>query len=70
MVQDDPSEVPDFFPSNDPWDIAAALLFLSTPLARHITGQAITVDGGACNTVYDVEQRAPRRGSVGSAGPR
>jgi NAD(P)-dependent dehydrogenase (short-subunit alcohol dehydrogenase family) len=49
--------------ANDPWDIAAALLFLSSPLSRHITGQAITVDGGTCNTVYDLES-VPARGNA------
>lgn len=51
--------------SNETSDIAAALLFLSSPLARNITGQALTVDGGACNTVYDVERSLVRRGSIG-----
>jgi hypothetical protein len=27
-------------------DIASALLFLSCPLSRHITGQTLAVDGG------------------------
>ena len=30
-----------------PDDIAGAVLFLSSPLARYIIGQTITVDGGA-----------------------
>jgi len=30
-----------------PADIAAAVLFLSTPMARHITGNVLMVDGGA-----------------------
>jgi NAD(P)-dependent dehydrogenase (short-subunit alcohol dehydrogenase family) len=30
-----------------PSDIAASVLFLSTPLARHITGNVLLVDGGA-----------------------
>lgn len=34
----------------EPGDIAAALLFLASPLAGHITGQDITVDGGLSNT--------------------
>jgi 3-oxoacyl-[acyl-carrier protein] reductase len=29
------------------WDIASAILFLSSPLAAHITGQTLAVDGGA-----------------------
>ncbi len=29
------------------WDIASAILFLSSGLASHITGQALAVDGGA-----------------------
>ena len=35
-------------------DIASALLFLSSPLSRMISGQAITVDGGGTNLVYDI----------------
>jgi NAD(P)-dependent dehydrogenase (short-subunit alcohol dehydrogenase family) len=35
-------------------DIASALLFLSTPLSRMISGQAISVDGGATQLVYDI----------------
>ncbi len=31
---------------NEPEDIAAAALFLASPEARHITGQALVVDGG------------------------
>jgi len=30
-----------------PADIAAAVLYLSTPMARHVTGQVLLVDGGA-----------------------
>lgn len=33
----------------EPGDIAATLLFLASPLAGHITGQDITVDGGLTN---------------------
>lgn len=33
----------------DPGDIAAALLFFASPLAGHITGQNLTVDGGLSN---------------------
>jgi NAD(P)-dependent dehydrogenase (short-subunit alcohol dehydrogenase family) len=29
-----------------PPDVAAALLFLASPMARHITGQALVIDGG------------------------
>lgn len=29
------------------WDVASAILFLSSGLAAHITGQALAVDGGA-----------------------
>jgi NAD(P)-dependent dehydrogenase (short-subunit alcohol dehydrogenase family) len=35
-------------------DIASALLFLTSPLSRMISGQAITVDGGATQLVYDI----------------
>ena len=31
----------------EPSDIAAAIVFLSSPMARQITGQTILVDGGA-----------------------
>ena len=31
----------------DPTEIAAAVVFLSTPIARYITGQVLTVDGGS-----------------------
>jgi NAD(P)-dependent dehydrogenase (short-subunit alcohol dehydrogenase family) len=34
----------------EPADVAAALLFLSSPLAGHITGQDLVVDGGLANT--------------------
>ncbi len=34
-------------------DIAAALLFLASPLAAHVTGQTLVVDGGA-GVVYNV----------------
>ncbi|MGE0306114.1 MAG: SDR family NAD(P)-dependent oxidoreductase [Acidimicrobiia bacterium] len=37
-------------------DIASALLFLSSPLSRLISGQAITVDGGGTNLVYDIDK--------------
>jgi NAD(P)-dependent dehydrogenase (short-subunit alcohol dehydrogenase family) len=40
---------------NETWDIASAILFLSTGLSRHISGQAITVDGAATNLVYEAE---------------
>jgi NAD(P)-dependent dehydrogenase (short-subunit alcohol dehydrogenase family) len=30
-----------------PADIAAAVLYLSTPMARHVTGHVLPVDGGA-----------------------
>jgi NAD(P)-dependent dehydrogenase (short-subunit alcohol dehydrogenase family) len=40
---------------NKPSDIASAILFLCTGLSRHINGQAITVDGGATNLVYEYE---------------
>ena len=30
-----------------PADIAAAILYLSTPMAAHVTGNVIAVDGGA-----------------------
>jgi NAD(P)-dependent dehydrogenase (short-subunit alcohol dehydrogenase family) len=33
----------------EPSDIAGALLFLSLPLAGHITGEELTVDGGLRN---------------------
>ena len=39
--------------ANEPYDIASAILFLTSGLSRHISGQAITVDGGATNLVYD-----------------
>ena len=29
------------------WDVASAILFLSSGMAAHITGQALAVDGGA-----------------------
>jgi len=32
--------------ANDPEDIAAMALFLASPGARNITGQAFNVDGG------------------------
>jgi acetoacetyl-CoA reductase/3-oxoacyl-[acyl-carrier protein] reductase len=32
----------------DPEDIAHAVAFLCSPLARHITGQVLAVDGGQC----------------------
>jgi meso-butanediol dehydrogenase/(S,S)-butanediol dehydrogenase/diacetyl reductase len=32
--------------ANDPEDIAAMVVFLSSPGARNITGQSINVDGG------------------------
>lgn len=38
---------------NQPFDIASTILFLSTGLSRHVSGQAISVDGGACNLVYE-----------------
>jgi NAD(P)-dependent dehydrogenase (short-subunit alcohol dehydrogenase family) len=41
-----------------PDDIAAALLFLSTPLSAHITGQSLVVDGGN-NIVFNVVSPAP-----------
>lgn len=31
---------------NDPEDIAALAVFLASPAARNITGQALNVDGG------------------------
>jgi NAD(P)-dependent dehydrogenase (short-subunit alcohol dehydrogenase family) len=34
----------------EPSDIADAVLFLASPLSRHITGQSINVDGG---TIWD-----------------
>jgi NAD(P)-dependent dehydrogenase (short-subunit alcohol dehydrogenase family) len=34
----------------EPRDVAAALLFLSSPLAAHVTGQDLVVDGGLANT--------------------
>ena len=30
----------------DPDDVAAAMVFLASPEARHITGQTLTIDGG------------------------
>ncbi|MCU1343775.1 MAG: short-chain dehydrogenase/reductase [Acidimicrobiia bacterium] len=39
---------------NATFDIAAALLYLSTPMSRLVSGQAITVDGGATQLVYDI----------------
>ncbi|WP_238010599.1 SDR family oxidoreductase [Dactylosporangium sp. AC04546] len=33
-----------------PSDIAAAVLFLSSPMAGHVTGQELVVDGGLTNT--------------------
>jgi NAD(P)-dependent dehydrogenase (short-subunit alcohol dehydrogenase family) len=42
--------------ANETWDIASAILFLSSNLARHISGQAVTVDGAATNMVYDIER--------------
>lgn len=35
----------------DPADIARVVLFLCTPLARHVTAQTIVVDGGTSSTV-------------------
>lgn len=35
----------------DPADIASVALFLSSPLARHVTAQTIVVDGGISSTV-------------------
>jgi NAD(P)-dependent dehydrogenase (short-subunit alcohol dehydrogenase family) len=34
----------------EPADIAAALLFVASPLAGHVTGQDLIVDGGLANT--------------------
>ncbi|TMK65305.1 MAG: SDR family oxidoreductase [Actinobacteria bacterium] len=36
-------------------DLASAILFLSSDLAGQITGQALAVDGGALQTLYDTE---------------
>jgi NAD(P)-dependent dehydrogenase (short-subunit alcohol dehydrogenase family) len=41
---------------NQTWDIASALLFLSSPLSRMITGQAIRIDGGGANLIYDIDR--------------
>lgn len=43
-----------------PSDIAAVLLFLSSPLAGHVTGQTITVDGGN-SIVFNVETPEPEQ---------
>jgi NAD(P)-dependent dehydrogenase (short-subunit alcohol dehydrogenase family) len=32
--------------ANDPEDVAAMVVFLSSPGARNITGQSLNVDGG------------------------
>jgi NAD(P)-dependent dehydrogenase (short-subunit alcohol dehydrogenase family) len=42
-----------------PADVAAALLFLASPLAGHITGQTIVIDGGL-SIVYTVATPAPK----------
>jgi citronellol/citronellal dehydrogenase len=31
----------------DPWDIADAAVYLSTPASKFVTGETLTVDGGA-----------------------
>ncbi|MCW2495283.1 SDR family oxidoreductase [Jatrophihabitans sp.] len=41
-----------------PYDVAGAILFLSTPLSGHITGQSLVVDGGN-SVVYNVESPTP-----------
>nr|WP_218780496.1 SDR family oxidoreductase [Rhodococcus sp. NCIMB 12038] len=43
-----------------PSDIAAVLLFLSSPLAGHVTGQTITVDGGN-SIVFNVDTPEPEQ---------
>ncbi|MDF3307152.1 SDR family NAD(P)-dependent oxidoreductase [Rhodococcus sp. T2V] len=43
-----------------PSDIAAVLLFLSSPLAGHVTGQTIIVDGGN-SIVFNVDTPEPER---------
>ena len=42
--------------ANETWDIASAILFLSSGLSGKVSGQAITVDGAATNMVYDIER--------------
>jgi NAD(P)-dependent dehydrogenase (short-subunit alcohol dehydrogenase family) len=42
--------------ANETWDIASTILYLSSDLARHVSGQAVAVDGGAINLVYDIDQ--------------
>ena len=39
----------------DPDEIAAAILFLCSDDARHITGTELTVDGGTTANLYVVE---------------
>lgn len=42
----------------NPWDVASAALFLTTPASRWITGQVLSVDGGG--------ETAPNVGQAGS----
>ena len=45
----------------DPADIARVVLFLCTPLARHVTAQTIVVDGGSSSTVMRPPFQVPKK---------